>query len=257
MGWTPSGNITGPTGPTGNTGSQGTQGIQGVQGPAGADATATTDASALTSGTLAFARLPVGTSSSTVTVGNDARLSDARTPTAHAHAGTDITSGTVPFARLPVGSTSTTITVGNDSRLSDARTPTSHVHSAADVTSGTLSSARLPVVLGTVVTTGNPVATSVTIDAAAGSVRDITCSTATLAVAVPTNGVNRQVLRCAFKHSTTAALTVNLNASIRLSTGLTSRAFSLASGGVLLCALEYSTLAGAWVLTAATTVPVS
>jgi hypothetical protein len=32
---------------------------------------------------------------------NDSRLGDARTPTAHAHAGTDITTGTVAAARLP------------------------------------------------------------------------------------------------------------------------------------------------------------
>lgn len=43
----------------------------------------TTDASELTTGTLAFARLPIGTTSTTVPAGNDSRLSDARTPTAH------------------------------------------------------------------------------------------------------------------------------------------------------------------------------
>ena len=42
-------------------------------------------ASVITSGTLDIARIPTGTSSSTVCVGNDARLSDARTPTSHAH----------------------------------------------------------------------------------------------------------------------------------------------------------------------------
>ena len=44
---------------------------------------ATTDASDLTTGTLPFARLPIGTTSTTVPAGNDTRLSDARTPTAH------------------------------------------------------------------------------------------------------------------------------------------------------------------------------
>jgi len=44
---------------------------------------ATTDASELTTGTLPFARLPIGTTSTTVPAGNDTRLSDARTPTAH------------------------------------------------------------------------------------------------------------------------------------------------------------------------------
>jgi len=38
----------------------------------------------ITSGTVAYARLPVGTAASTVAAGNDSRLSNARTPTAHA-----------------------------------------------------------------------------------------------------------------------------------------------------------------------------
>jgi len=42
-------------------------------------------ASAIDSGTLDIARIPTGTSSSTVCIGNDGRLSDARTPTAHTH----------------------------------------------------------------------------------------------------------------------------------------------------------------------------
>lgn len=41
---------------------------------------ATTDASDLTSGTLPFARLPVGTTSTTVRAGNDGAYTDARTP---------------------------------------------------------------------------------------------------------------------------------------------------------------------------------
>lgn len=42
-------------------------------------------ASVITSGTLDIARIPTGSTSSTVCIGNDARLSDARTPTSHAH----------------------------------------------------------------------------------------------------------------------------------------------------------------------------
>ena len=40
-------------------------------------------ASAITSGTIDIARIPTGTTSTTVPLGNDTRLSDARTPTAH------------------------------------------------------------------------------------------------------------------------------------------------------------------------------
>jgi hypothetical protein len=45
----------------------------------------------ITSGTLAIARIPTGTTSSTVCIGNDSRLSDARTPTAHTHAISEVT----------------------------------------------------------------------------------------------------------------------------------------------------------------------
>jgi hypothetical protein len=54
-----------------------------------------------------------GTSGSVACAGNDPRLSDARTPTAHNHAGGDITSGTVAFARLPVGSGASQVAQGD------------------------------------------------------------------------------------------------------------------------------------------------
>ncbi len=51
----------------------------------------------ISSGTLAIGRIPTGTTSSTVTLGNDARLSDARTPVAHSAA--LVTSGNLDVAR--------------------------------------------------------------------------------------------------------------------------------------------------------------
>lgn len=118
-----------------------------------------------TTGTLSVS---FGTSGTTACVGNDARLSDARTPTAHVHAATDITSGTLNIARIPTGNTSSTVCIGNDARLTDSRTPlahaadhatlgtdpispasigaaaASHTHAAGDVTSGTFNIARIP-----------------------------------------------------------------------------------------------------------------
>ena len=99
-----------------------------------------------------------GAAAGTACEGNDARLSNARTPTAHAasHAtgGTDAISpasiGAVPTSRtvtagtgltgggdlsanrtiaVSFGSTAGTVCQGNDSRLSDARTPTAHASS--------------------------------------------------------------------------------------------------------------------------------
>jgi hypothetical protein len=121
-----------------------------------------------------------GTSGTTACVGNDVRLSDARTPTAHVHAAGDITSGTLNIARIPTGTSASTVCIGNDARLSDARTPighaadhatlgtdpispasigaaaASHTHAAGDVTSGTLNIARIPTgTSGTTVCIGN------------------------------------------------------------------------------------------------------
>lgn len=57
------------------------------------------------SGKLAVGFLPTGSTANDVCVGNDARLSDARTPTAHNHAASEITSGTLDGDRLPATST--------------------------------------------------------------------------------------------------------------------------------------------------------
>lgn len=54
-----------------------------------------------------------GSSAGTAAQGNDSRLSDARTPTAHQHSGADITSGTVPIGQLPTGTSGTTVALGN------------------------------------------------------------------------------------------------------------------------------------------------
>jgi hypothetical protein len=82
-----------------------------------------------------------GTTAGTFAQGNDARLSDARTPLAHTHGNITNVGAIGTTANLPIitstsgvlvagsfGSTANTFTQGNDSRLSDARTPLSHVH---------------------------------------------------------------------------------------------------------------------------------
>lgn len=97
-----------------------------------ADSSKIFDASQVTSGVFGIARIPTGTTSSTVCVGDDSRLSDARTPLAHNHSGSDITSGTVAYARLPVGTAASTVCAGDDSRfttLSNHVASTSNPHS--------------------------------------------------------------------------------------------------------------------------------
>lgn len=96
-------------------------------------------ASDVVSGTLAIARIPTGTTSSTVSLGDHTHSaaapaahasthasagSDPVSPasigaalTSHSHAAADVTSGTFAIARIPTGTTSSTVAIGNDARL--------------------------------------------------------------------------------------------------------------------------------------------
>jgi hypothetical protein len=55
-----------------------------------------------------------GTAANTFCQGNDSRLSDARTPTAHTHAASDIASGTIAAARLGTGTADSTTFLRGD-----------------------------------------------------------------------------------------------------------------------------------------------
>lgn len=94
----------------------------------------------ITSGTVDIARLPVGTSSTTVAAGNDARFTDSRTPLSHVHAASDITSGTIATARLASGTANSTTYLRGDQTWA---TVSAGSTSASDLTSGTLAEARL------------------------------------------------------------------------------------------------------------------
>jgi len=87
-------------------------------------------AAEITSGTLDLARIPTGTTSITVALGNDSRFSDARTPTTHVHGNITNAGAIGTTASLPVitgasgvlqagsfGTTAGTFCQGNDSRL--------------------------------------------------------------------------------------------------------------------------------------------
>lgn len=120
------------------------------------------EASDITTGTVAFLRLPTGTAADTVAVGNDARFTDSRTPTTHAashgsagsdpvtpaaigaattahvHAAADINSGTVDFNRLPTGTTNATVAVGNHDHLT-LKAPVNLTDAATIATNAALS----------------------------------------------------------------------------------------------------------------------
>lgn len=84
----------------------------------------TTDASLLTSGVLAIARIPTGSTSSTVCVGDDARLTNSRAPTGAA--GGDLT-GTFPSPTLATtgvaAGTYTSVTVDTKGRVTGGTNP--------------------------------------------------------------------------------------------------------------------------------------
>lgn len=73
----------------------------------------------------------LGTGATQAAAGNDSRLSNARTPTAHVHSTADITSGTFAIARIPTGTTGTTVALGN------------HTHTLSGIVAGGRLSAPL------------------------------------------------------------------------------------------------------------------
>lgn len=105
--------------------------------------------------------LSVGTTGGTVAAGDDARLSDARTPTSHTH-GNISNSGSIGVtANLPIitstlgslttgsfGTTANTFCQGNDARLSDARTPTAHTHGNITNVGAIGSTSGVPIITG-------------------------------------------------------------------------------------------------------------
>jgi hypothetical protein len=80
-----------------------------------------------------------GSAAGTVCQGNDARLSDSRTPTTHTHAASDIASGTIATARLGSGTASASTFLRGDGSWAAAGST-----NANDLTTGTLAFARLP-----------------------------------------------------------------------------------------------------------------
>ena len=79
-----------------------------------------------------------GTTAGSFCQGNDSRLTDARTPSAHSHSATDIVSGTLADARL-----SANVVLTTDSRLSDSRPPADGSVTTAKIADGSITTAKL------------------------------------------------------------------------------------------------------------------
>jgi len=100
----------------------------------------------ITSGTLGIGVIPTGSTNLTVCIGNDSRLSDARTPAAHQLDGALHTvSGLTTGHFLKATGATTFGFVAHGLTYSDVgAAAASHVHAAGDVTSGTFDVARIP-----------------------------------------------------------------------------------------------------------------
>ena len=82
------------------------------------------DASKTNSGLFDIARIPTGTTGSTVALGNHSH--SGFSATGHTHVASETTSGTFDIARIPTGSSDTTVALGNHSHSGYALL--SHIH---------------------------------------------------------------------------------------------------------------------------------
>lgn len=120
--------------------------------------------------------IKLGSTNDSVCVGNDERLSNARTPLAHIHTISDITNLTTELAsKEPVidkntafnkdfGNTAGSVCEGNDTRLSDPRTPLSHTHTLNDISDLTGFTGSINVVTSVNFTNQTVTTTTLTID---------------------------------------------------------------------------------------------
>jgi hypothetical protein len=107
-----------------------------------ATASHTHAASEITSGTLDIARVPTGTSSTTVCIGNDSRLSDARTPLSHSHGNITNAGAIGSTSGLPIKTgTSGVLEAGAFGTTAGTFAEGNHTHALTDL-SGTLSIAK-------------------------------------------------------------------------------------------------------------------
>lgn len=217
MGWTSQGNIRGPQGtqgPTGATGATGPQGPSGVTTIAGAsDYSSLSDPAAGTAGLRTL-----GTGAQQAAAGNDSRLSDARTPTAHSHAASDVNSGTLAIARVPTGTSSTTVALGN------------HTHAASVVPIA-------PVALTD--------AATIAVDASLGNHFRVTLG-GNRTLGAPSNPTDGQKILVEVKQDATGSRTLAYNAIYRFGSDVTSPTLTTTASKTDFLGFVYNSTAAKW-----------
>ena len=81
----------------------------------------------------------IGATAADAVAGNDARLSDARTPTAHNHNATEVNAGVLAIGRVPTGTTGDTVALGDHTHTLGAlgAAAATHSHTASQVSDST------------------------------------------------------------------------------------------------------------------------
>lgn len=133
----------GEVGDKGDPGDPGIPGLKGDKGDPGDPGVSGSAAWADITGKPATFPPTIGATGADAVAGNDARLTNARTPTLHAASHLDGgadeisvagLSGVLADAQKPIiGAGAADAVAGNDARLTNARVPTAHTHPAADI----------------------------------------------------------------------------------------------------------------------------
>lgn len=251
MAWTEVGSILGPEGPEGPEGPQGATGADGGTTPhntrhatggddpltpagIGAAAASHTHAAAdVNSGTLGIARVPTGTTSSTVSLGDhihdtryytesevDTSLS-GKANTSHTHAAADVTSGTLDIARVPTGTSGTTVSLGN------------HTHTAPDTA----------VYETWNFTPRTQAVSATTANVDVGAAGDLQVTLTNSPTLTPTNGSNGRtcIVECL---ASGAQYVATLASSVKLTDGITTLVLTIPSGRVGVFLIRCSTITG-------------
>lgn len=169
------------------------------------------------SGTLDIARVPTGSTGTTVALGNHNHDS-SYAASSHAHAAADVTSGTLAIARIPTGSTSSTVSLGD------------HTHAAAVVPIA-------PVTLTD--------AATIAVDASLGNHFRVTLA-GNRTLGAPTNPTNGQKILIEVKQDATGSRTLAYNAIYRFGTDVTSPTLTTTASKTDFLGFVYNSTAAKW-----------